>query len=568
MPDLYAIDNFGGMNQRDPSDALVSKSHQMVQGGFRQAAGTAAESPYMLNVDYDPKGLRKRLGSALYASLTGVLVASDELLGGFEFLPANGAGRVQFIVSKKTFYTDQAASGTFVQINASTGAAYAHAADVSKWTVTFADGHAFVGLDGANNIQTYKYGADLDPAMTSGNLYENAYGAATNTITGTWATGTFIVASIHERLLFSDGQTVMEYTPMASTLSSGIYDLAGATAGAYHALGRIKLMAAFVPQLRDSNEAILYMGTSKGMQMVTGFERESDRTLPVENAPEPLNHKAWCKTKNSLCYLTATKDIAMVQGATVLTNIGARLKASDGTGFLDGMNITTSETYATALYLADKEQAWLDFCTDSDTINDARVVVDMKRGEPMPGMPLSVLEDRVRLQPWTITDPSNNNGFAHLYQSIGGVRGVLGAGYVYTANSGRNDQGDIAISAKYRTPVFTTGAPFVFNQKQFLREHLRTEEAGDWPATVKVFLDGSDTEEFSWTFNQVNSSTLIVGDAVVGDTFGTFGQVRTFHRTQRRAEAIQIEISNEAVDQDFVLASVGVSYEIGTQEVA
>jgi len=93
--------------------------------------------------------------------------------------------------------------------------------------------------------------------------------------------------------------------------------------------------------------------------------------------------------------------------------------------------------------------------------------------------------------------------------------------------TGRNDQDGIAIAAKFRTPIFTTGSPFVFNQKQWLREHLRCQESGDWPATVKVFLDRSDQEEFSWTFQQVNPNTLIVGDAMVGDVFGALGQVRT-----------------------------------------
>ena len=568
MPEMFSIEYFGSVNQRDQSDALIARSHTQVQGGFRQAPNVPSESPYMLNVDYDPQGLRKRLGSTLYKSLISLLQSGETLLGGCEFLPANSGTRIQFIVGSKSFYSDQAISGTFVQLNTSASVVYTHAATASKFTVTFADGHLFIGLNGANQIQTYKYGADLDPAMLAGNLYENAYGAATNTITGTWATGTYLVASIHERLIFSDGQTLFEYTPMASTASSGIWDLIGVTAGAYHALGRIKFFATFVPQLRDSNEAILYIGTSKGLQMVTGFERETDRTLPVENAPEPLNHKAWCKTKNWIMYLTVTRDIAMVQGGTILTNIGARLKSPDESGFLDGMDISNSETNAIAFYNPEKEQALLFFNTASDTINDSCAVVDMKRGEPTPGMALAMIEDRVRLIPWTISNAASNDWFVFMYQSVNGPMGILSTGYIYTTESGRNDQGSIAITAKYRTPVFTTGAPFIFNQKQWRREHLRTQEVGDWPCTVKAYLDRSEEAEFSYTFQQVNTSTLIVGDAVVGDIFGSFGQVRKFHRTDRRAEAIQLEFSNENADQDFILSSVGFSYDVGQREVA
>ena len=98
MPDMFSIEFFGSMNQRDQSDALISKSHVSTQGGFRQNPGIPAESPYMLNVDYDPAGLRKRLGSALYKSLTAIMQSSETLLGGFEFMPANGATRIQFIV--------------------------------------------------------------------------------------------------------------------------------------------------------------------------------------------------------------------------------------------------------------------------------------------------------------------------------------------------------------------------------------------------------------------------------------------------------------------------------------
>lgn len=569
MPDNFAIEFFGSMNQRDQSDALISKSHARVQGGFLQNPGSPAESPYMLNVDYDPNGLRKRLGSALYKSLTSLLQSGETILGGFEFLPANGAARIQFIVGSMSFYSDQAASGTFVQLNASTGSAYTHSSTATKFTAAFADGHVFIGLDGANNeIQVYKYGADLDAEMDNGNTYENAYGSGTNAMTGTWPTGAYLVASIHERLIFSDGATVLEYTPMASTLSSGIWDLGGATAGAYHAQGRIKFMASFVPQLRDANESILYIGTSKGIQLVTGFEQQTDRTLPLNSAPEPLNHKAWCFTKNWLLYGTTSRDIAMVQGATILTNIGARLKASDATGFLDMMDIDDSETNAFAFYNQTKEQAMLFFNTASNSVCDSCAVVDMKRGEPQPGMAPTVIEDRIRLIPWSITAASANDWFVGMYQSVNGAMGILSTGFIYTTESGRNDLGSIAISGKYRTPVFTTGAPFVFVLKQWLREHLRTQEVGDFTGTVKVYLDRSEEAEFTWTFQQVNSSTLIVGDAVVGDTFGSFGQVRAFHRTARRSEAIQAEFSNENVDEDFILSSIGFSYKTGTREVA
>ncbi len=357
MTEILSMNHWGGANYRDQADALFSRSHQQVKGGWQQYPGVGVESPDAYNIDYDPQGLQKRLGSVSYQDLTSILVASDALLGGFEFRSPGGS-RAEFAIGKKSIYTDQ--SGTWIRIKDSASADFSWDSDITMFTVTFGDGHWFVGSNGTNNeIATWRSGADLDPEMKNGNTYEDAFGSGTNVMTGTWPTAAKLVAFIHGRLCWSKGDVLIEYTPMGHTASSGIWDLAGSTAGAFHAVGDIRMLTTFIPKGANiATDEMLVVGTSNGMHVTTWF-LVSDR-LNTEGGEAPLNHAAFCQTQNWIVYLTDKKSIKAFNGGQII-DLGARLKSANNDGPLDNMSISDSEDDAFALYDAEKEQAKLWF---------------------------------------------------------------------------------------------------------------------------------------------------------------------------------------------------------------
>jgi hypothetical protein len=58
----FEINTFGGLNQYDQSNALVPRAYIQNEMGYQQAA--PVESPSLCNIDFDSKGLSKRLGSS------------------------------------------------------------------------------------------------------------------------------------------------------------------------------------------------------------------------------------------------------------------------------------------------------------------------------------------------------------------------------------------------------------------------------------------------------------------------------------------------------------------------
>lgn len=562
MPLVFASTFWGGVNYREQAEDLLGRTHTFVENaGWVQRPGVGTESPDAQNSDFDPQGLRKRLGSTEWQDLTGVLVASETLLGGFESEDTSGSAYV-VAVGVKSMYTNQ--SGSFVQLNDSNSSAYTHSADVSKFTRIRVDSRDLIGLDGANKIQVYRGGADLDDELTSGNTWVETGTGTSRTITGTWDNGAYLLAAIRSRVVYSTGNGVLNPSPLAMASSSGIWDKTNAPRASF-ASGRVRLEATFVPEGGDDTNSIMYIGTDAGMEYFTGFGLPSDHAREITGAEPPLNHQAFFVTNNWLVYLTARGNILGVNGTRVI-DLGARLKASDGTGPLDEIDLATSTTYSYGFWDADAHQGEIAISTSTSRINDLRIRLDFKLGEPVPGEQPPSFEQRVRLLPWRIASPDNNDGFRFLFQRTGEVVGVMGSGILYTLGSGNNDLDTIAIAWNHKTPIFS-GGPWVSTLiKQIFGADLATIPTGDYPLTVNVYLDRETSASHSFEFDQASDDHFILDESELDvDSLGGAGIIKHFERVLRRAETFQIEFVNESVSETAVVATMSLPYEVGAR---
>ena len=430
MPTEFSVGFFGGMNSNDQANTLVRRSHREVEGGFAQFA--PMESPDIQDMDFSQGGITTRKGSFEDANLSSIMLPGDTLLKGIEWENPSDGTKIEVIVSKLTIYLYVS---SWAQINDSTSSAYTHSANVTKCSFAATDGHLFIGLDGANEIQVYKNGADLDPALSNGNLYEEAFTATTHTITGTWTTGAYLIAIVHNRLVFSDGNTYLEYTPQAHTASQGIWDLTNG--GFFQAVGSIKSMWNFVPQHTDSLTEYLYLGSTGGVEILTGFA-STDRLIRIEGSKSPINHQAFAIIKNWIVYLTEDRNIYAINGSNII-DLGRRLKKPTQDGILDGMDISTSRANSFGFYNAKKEQAQIYISTLAGRLNDTCLVFDFKLGEPILGEQQTSFEQRVRAVIWTIFEPNDNDWFTHSYQRQENVIGVTSSGRIYKLEEKRSD---------------------------------------------------------------------------------------------------------------------------------
>jgi len=560
MPDLqqFGINNVGGLNVDDQADELLSRNFQFGEGGYMQTA--PAESPSLQNIDYDSQGFTKRKGSTEADDLTTLFtggLSGDILVGGIEWQAPTTGVRIQILVSNLTIYTNQ--SGNWAQINDSAGAGYTHSAGVTKCSFAKADGHLFIGLDGANAIQTYKVGADLDPEMATGNTYEYAYGGS-DTITGTWGDGYYMLATIHERLVFSDGNSVINYTPMAFTTSSGIWDF---TNGGFKiGAGDIRALISFTPHLQNELNEQLYIGTTAGMEVITGF-LDADNVFRIEGSEAPFNHQSFCNARNWVIYLTDEKNLMGINGARVI-DLGRRAKNTAANGPLDKFNGTFNPDSVFGFYHQTKQQAEFYFTTEADDMNDTCIVLDFKLGEPLLQEAQNSFETRVRLLKWVMVDPSNNDWFVGKYQIQGSVIGISSAGKTYTTELGLNDYGTLAVLAFWFSPVFTAGPEFM--GKQWMAFHFRGLIRGDYALYVGVFLDRAnhDTPSANWQYNQSSDETVygsdVYGTAQYSESQTTAGSPDI----DLYSEAIQWKVFNSNADETFVITSQYLHYIPGT----
>jgi hypothetical protein len=475
-------------------------------------------------------------------------------IAGIEWKAPSSGTRVQVILTDTTILSNQ--SGSFTQINDSAGSPYTHGSTVTKGMFVKGDGHLFIFMDGANNeIQVYREGADLDPEMKNGNTYEDAYGAGTHTMTGTWPTGAFMGAYVNGRLCWSDGNTLIEFTPMAQTVNSGIWDL-GATVGPgfYRAAGRVLALTQFVPHLSNSIEETLFIGTEQGWEFTTGF-LSFDRIVRIQGSTPALNHKAHFVSRNWVVYLTEDKNIMAInrQGAI---NLGRRFKAPvTADGPLDGMDVTQSDTNSFGFYDQNKEQGYISITTDSTKFNDTWLVLDFKLGEPIPGENPQQYEQRVRCLVWDIGTPATNDWFTTVYHTADGPVGVLQDRTIYTMESGDDDLDTIAISAYGVLPVLTGGNEVVERNKQFGKVAVRAKAA----ATTTLELEGFENwADHATATPEFTASRLLTADA---------GDIAKFTRdTLNYAEGFQMKFQNAESGKSFVIQSVKQTYDIQAEQ--
>lgn len=599
-----SINFIGGLNSYDQADNLVARSHEVQQNGYVQKF--PVESPNLKNIDFESRGFRKRLGSVLESDLSSVAVAGEVLLRGIEWQdPTDIESKIQVVVGKKSIYTKQ--SSSWAQINDSSPAAYTHDADVNKVSFAVADGHLFIGLDGANKIQVYRSGANLDDPMFNGNTYTDAFGSDTHVMTGTWPTGCYLLTAIETRLVFSKGDTLFEFTPMAFTSSSGIWDLAGYGYGFYQASGKIRSITAFVPKYSDSLKANLYIGTNRGMEVATGvgsFQTQvsqddvaqiQDTLVRIEGSQAPLNHQSFCATKNWLAYLTEDKNIYFINGAEVV-DVGRRakkgIKGIKGDS-LDGLDMSSTNrvnnlTYSFAFYNPVKEQAMFFFTSDDPVktgINDRCIVVDCSLGEPVSNEPQDSFEKRVRLLRWEIGGASTTAHWLFgVFQVEGKILGIKGDTYAsptgveslyelapdesifndYQTSVTTDPADGEAVEAYWYSPVFVAGGEFM--SKQWLSLHFRGVVAGNFPVVIDVFTDRDTTRAFQFSFTGIGDSASWDEGTWDESVWGAEKTLAGNNDVNRYSEAIQWSLSNENTAQTFILTSQSVDYLLGETE--
>src|SRR5690348_13109798 len=104
MPTLQ-VNVFGGLNSNDQTDALVGRAFSYAQDGtlIQQAP---MESPNLHDVDFDPAGLRKRLGSTTYTSLVASLSVGETIIRGYTWVTPGTTTEVQLCVTSKSIWSD------------------------------------------------------------------------------------------------------------------------------------------------------------------------------------------------------------------------------------------------------------------------------------------------------------------------------------------------------------------------------------------------------------------------------------------------------------------------------
>ena len=546
---------WGGLNVRDQAGALTARSHAPTAEGFSQRA--PVESPHLFNIEFTENGIRKRRGSAAGEDFSAILQSSETILRAKAWRNPSTNQQIQIAVGTKSIYVREG-TADWKQINDSASAAYTHAATASLADIVFTDGHAVIGIDGANQMQLYRSGDDLDADLDNGQTYEHAYGG-TDTMTGTWADAAYLMAVLHTRLVYTDGNTQVEYTPMARAATSGVYDLGGSTAGSHFFDGAVRMLAVFSPDSSGAEDSLLYVATWSGLHVVTGFLSQ-DRTREHVTHEAPLNHQAWCSAKNWLIYLTRNRNLLAVNGTRVI-DLGARLRATEKDGPLDDLSVADSEANAFCTYCPEQEMVLVGFSSGSGRTNDRMVAIDLKLGEPVPGEPPESFERRVRLLDWRMLNPDDNAWFVDVYVREGEVVGITSDAKTYTLFSGNDDQDTVPILGRYRLPVFTGGDSQVANIAQWLRLVLNCMATGDWDLTVRVYTDRAEASTLEYTVNQVDEDAFILDESELGDVLGGDAMVRDITRLLRRSETIQIEFENGGLGEYFIIPSAVLSYE-------
>ena len=594
---VVPFSKFNGLNEADAPEELIFRSHKLGQNGFTQASGV--ESPDLINCDLTPDGIRQRKGSTV-SSTTLPMLSADVLVAATDWQSPTTGQNIKVIVSTKTIYKYDSTSG-WVQINNEGGAAFTHASQtVTRATFAKVDGHLFIGTNGGSNpIQVYKTGDDLDDPMVAANWYESAYGGASKAITGVWPVGAYLLEVLHDRLVYSKGNTLVEASPPAYTPASGIWD--GTNAKFKIATGDLRSLTTYGPQYTNSVNQVLYAGSADGMEIIPGFGT-NDGVFKVAGTESPLNHQAIAPCLNWLVYLTRNSNILGINGNRVI-DLGRRAKTFDKDGVLDKIDIEDSEDFAFGFYHARKKQAMIFFDrTDATVENDTALVLDFNLGEPQIGEPVDSYERRVAILHWRSAG-MDDHWFGGIWQnqdSTSTVEAFTAAtnGPVYVLDSGDDDFADTAIDGYWYSPLIDGAA--LNHMKQWLALNCRTiaQSSGTAELDFTVYLDRNANESKTFSFALTNpplsgidggmaetstftntvdggdsetvtwAETIDGGEALFIDTTTGIGISETGITKRkddllRRSEVLQFKFENSTLAETWTLINLMLRYTVG-----
>lgn len=550
------VDRFGGVNYADPPRTLYARAYTPTDSGFVQTG--PLETSGSENMDFVETHIGKRPGSSEWVDLTALLQAGESLIDGYSWIVPGGDQENMVAVGTKSIYIKEG-DAAFAQINDSASSAYTHSADVSKVTFAEVDNHLIIGIDGANKIQVYRTGADLDPELDNGNLYTEAFGGGTQTITGAWGTAYYNVTEVHGRLVFSKGDSVVEYTDIEQP-----WDRAG---GGYHQFkSNVVAMTTFVPRGGNEYTEVLVSFTDAGIQILPGFSVH-DAPMSITGTHAPISYRAVARMENWLVYLTKSGTIE----ATNLFNIidlGRRLKKLDGlTGPLDTLvpaNVN-HPTKTFAIYDSDRSQTYIYYPEGANSVNGRAIVLDTKLGEPVPNEQLPSIETRMRPLLWTIKEPTKNPWFTGVFLARQGIKAVRASGKIYDHCSGLNDYGTIPIREYWDMPDWDSGLPNM--KKGFRRITVESLPKGNWYVDAIHYLNRDNAQVGSgwrWLQNEADAAAYDISDYDTA-VYVSGGTVQGGDWINLVGRALRTRFKNQQTSQDWVMVSISLEYVVYPQ---
>lgn len=545
---------FGGLNKNDQSDQLLVRSHQPVQGGWVQKA--PLECTEAINIDFDNRGIKKRLGSTLSTGVLSGIFAVNEFVVNSVFYTSSATNEeISVIVSNLSIYTDY--SGSYQKINDSSSNPYNHNEEVSKCTFAITDGHLFIGLNANNKIQVYRNGLSLDDELDAGNTYNEAFGTGTQTITGVWGSGYYLLTDFQGRLVYSDGNTVVNYStiPIAT---DGIWNKSAH--GFYQASGAIVALKTFTPDYQDSIQETLYIFTAQGIQITNNLSSQIQR---IEESSTPLNYKSIVATKSWLIFLTKDRQILAINRNTAI-NIGRRFANNSGTAEIDDFDLLSSKNKAFATYNRKREQVYFFVPERGETKNSVCFVLDLQLSEPSILGQENINEQNVRLSIWKTKNPSSSPWFSAFFYKDSSPFGVCDNGDVYNFLNGRNDFGNVEVEAVYETLDFNAGISAV--SKQWMMLNLRGQFVGNYTTVITYIIDKDDRVESTTSYNQTSLGS-IYGEAIYGQyKYNSILLLKGQDDIDIYSESVKIRIENNLLNQTFRFDTIDIEYLVGGKD--
>ena len=554
MPRIQ-LDRFGGCNYADPPAELVSRAYRVTEAGF--VPTSPVETPDTRNMDFVKGWIGKRKGSAAWLDLTSVLVASETLIDGHSWIVPGGTQENILIVGVKSIYVKEG-SGAFAQINDSASAAYTHDADVAKARFLEIDNHLLIGIDGANKIQVYKTGADLDAELDNGNTWEDTFGGGTSTVTGTWGTGYYNIENLHGRLCFGDGGATCQFTDIGQP-----WDLLGG--GHKIAKDNIVAMRTWVRKGGSDLTPVLALFTESGLEFLPGFMLQ-DQPHPINAGKPPASYRAVVEMDDWMVWMTREGGFQATNLLQVI-DVGRRLKKDDGTsGPMDTFDPTNTNLANKIFGVRRKRQAIFFYPDASRTTNSHAIMMDFTLGEPVVNEPLESYERRVRHLVWSIKDPGSNPWFVGGFERHGETTCIMAVGTTFNIHSGVNDLDIIPVQSYWDTPDFDGGA--LDNEKEWARVSARFLPQGDWDVHVDTYMDGDGAVTGQgWDWSQIRDGASVYDTAVYDtDVYVADGSVVRAQYADLWGHSIRLRLIQNGTSQDWILRDMEIAYEIGAEQ--